>query len=160
MTNMCGPHVMRTLRRCAVLHGGRNQDQREASIKGFRDDTYNILIATDVAGRGIDVPDVALVINYDMPKASTRSHGFGCIRVHWMQTAQCPPHVTCVVLAGVCHQDLPRCAWCQYAFIQAFFSCLKCLLLMLMLMLVLFTITPQNDLCIQASCCGCARAGY
>jgi hypothetical protein len=50
-----------------VLHGGRSQDQRELAIKGFRDDTYNILIATDVAGRGIDVPDVALVINYDMP---------------------------------------------------------------------------------------------
>ena len=50
-----------------MLHGGKSQDQREASIKGFREDSYNILIATDVAGRGIDVPDVALVINYDMP---------------------------------------------------------------------------------------------
>jgi ATP-dependent RNA helicase DDX23/PRP28 len=39
----------------------------QVSIKGFKDDTYNVLIATDVAGRGIDVPDVALVINYDMP---------------------------------------------------------------------------------------------
>ena len=54
--------------RCTVLHGGKTQDQRELSIKGFREDTYNILIATDVAGRGIDVPDVAVVINYDMPK--------------------------------------------------------------------------------------------
>ncbi len=44
-----------------MLHGGKQQDQREVSIKGFRDDTFNILIATDVAGRGIDVPDVALV---------------------------------------------------------------------------------------------------
>ncbi|WIA22903.1 hypothetical protein OEZ86_009840 [Tetradesmus obliquus] len=56
---------------CTVLHGGRTQDQREdqreISIKGFKEDTYNVLIATDVAGRGIDVPDVALVINYDMP---------------------------------------------------------------------------------------------
>lgn len=52
---------------CTVLHGGKTQDQRESSIKGFRDDTFNILIATDVAGRGIDVADVALVINYDMP---------------------------------------------------------------------------------------------
>lgn len=52
---------------CTVLHGGKTQEQRESSIKGFKDDTYNILIATDVAGRGIDVPDVALVINYDMP---------------------------------------------------------------------------------------------
>jgi ATP-dependent RNA helicase DDX23/PRP28 len=55
--------------RCTVLHGGKTQDQREAGIKGFRDDTYNILIATDVAGRGIDVPDVNLVINYDMPNS-------------------------------------------------------------------------------------------
>ena len=43
------------------------QDQREASLLGFREEKYNVLVATDVAGRGIDVPDVALVINYDMP---------------------------------------------------------------------------------------------
>lgn len=53
--------------RCAVLHGGKDQNQREASLAGFREEKYNVLIATDVAGRGIDVPDVALVINYDMP---------------------------------------------------------------------------------------------
>lgn len=52
---------------CCVLHGGRTQDQREAGIKGFKEGDYNVLIATDVAGRGIDVPDVALVVNYDMP---------------------------------------------------------------------------------------------
>lgn len=40
---------------------------QQVSIKGFKEDVYNVLIATDVAGRGIDVPDVALVINYDMP---------------------------------------------------------------------------------------------
>ena len=43
------------------------QDQREAGLAGFRADAYNVLVATDVAGRGIDVPDVAAVINYDMP---------------------------------------------------------------------------------------------
>jgi hypothetical protein len=43
------------------------QDQREASLLGFREEKYNVLVATDVAGRGIDVPDVAMVINYDMP---------------------------------------------------------------------------------------------
>eukprot|EP00983_Pelagomonas_calceolata_P068689 1150034-Pelagomonas_calceolata.AAC.5 len=52
---------------CTVLHGGKQQDQREVSIKGFRDDTFNILIATDVAGRGIDVPDVALVSSSRLP---------------------------------------------------------------------------------------------
>ena len=45
------------------------QDQREASLAGFREEKFNVLVATDVAGRGIDVPDVALVINYDMPNA-------------------------------------------------------------------------------------------
>jgi hypothetical protein len=39
----------------------------QVSIKGFKDGEFNVLIATDVAGRGIDVPDVALVVNYDMP---------------------------------------------------------------------------------------------
>ncbi|RMZ56486.1 hypothetical protein APUTEX25_001333 [Auxenochlorella protothecoides] len=53
--------------RCTLLHGGKTQDQREESIKGFREDKYNVLVATDVAGRGIDVPNVALVVNYDMP---------------------------------------------------------------------------------------------
>ncbi|EIE24677.1 P-loop containing nucleoside triphosphate hydrolase protein [Coccomyxa subellipsoidea C-169] len=52
---------------CTVLHGGKTQDQREAGLAGFREDKYNVLVATDVAGRGIDVPDVAAVINYDMP---------------------------------------------------------------------------------------------
>lgn len=36
-------------------------------MQGFRESKYNVLVATDVAGRGIDVPDVAAVINYDMP---------------------------------------------------------------------------------------------
>ncbi|KAF6265401.1 pre-mRNA-splicing ATP-dependent RNA helicase [Scenedesmus sp. NREL 46B-D3] len=60
-------HLEETGYHCTVLHGGRTQEQREVSIKGFKEDTFNVLIATDVAGRGIDVPDVALVINYDMP---------------------------------------------------------------------------------------------
>jgi len=50
-----------------VLHGGKTQDQREASLKGFKDGTYKVLVATDVAGRGIDIPDVAHVLNYAMP---------------------------------------------------------------------------------------------
>lgn len=36
-------------------------------MAGFREEKFNVLVATDVAGRGIDVPDVAAVINYDMP---------------------------------------------------------------------------------------------
>lgn len=50
-----------------TLHGGKSQEQREISLEGFRSKRYTVLVATDVAGRGIDIPDVAHVINYDMP---------------------------------------------------------------------------------------------
>ena len=51
----------------ALIHGGKSQEQREESIKGFRTGDYDIMVATDVAGRGIDVKGVGMVINYDMP---------------------------------------------------------------------------------------------
>jgi len=50
------------------LHSGRSQDQREAAMEGFKNGQYDILIATDVAGRGIDVKGVTHVINFDSPK--------------------------------------------------------------------------------------------
>ena len=50
-----------------TLHGGKAQDQREAALEGFKTHRFNVLVATDVAGRGIDINDVALVVNYDMP---------------------------------------------------------------------------------------------
>ncbi|MBA0628703.1 hypothetical protein Godav_023379 [Gossypium davidsonii] len=49
-----------------TLQGGRSQEQREISLDGFRAKRFNVLVATDVAGRGIDIPDVANAINYDM----------------------------------------------------------------------------------------------
>lgn len=52
--------------RVTTLHGGKTQEQREVSLDGFRNKRFNCLVATDVAGRGIDIPDVAHVINYDM----------------------------------------------------------------------------------------------
>ncbi|CAH2059545.1 unnamed protein product [Thlaspi arvense] len=54
--------------RVTTLHGGKSQEQREISLEGFRAKRYTVLVATDVVGRGIDIPDVAHVINYDMPK--------------------------------------------------------------------------------------------
>ncbi|XP_016685450.2 DEAD-box ATP-dependent RNA helicase 21 [Gossypium hirsutum] len=52
-----------------TLHGGRSQEQKEISLDGFRAKRFNVLVATDVAGREIDIPDVANVINYDMPNS-------------------------------------------------------------------------------------------
>jgi ATP-dependent RNA helicase DDX23/PRP28 len=52
--------------RVTLLHGGRNQHQRERALKDFRDGRSTILVATDVAGRGLDIPNVRHVINYDM----------------------------------------------------------------------------------------------
>lgn len=51
---------------CTTLHSGKNQEQREASLQSLRDGEVSILVATDLAGRGIDVPDVSLVVNYHM----------------------------------------------------------------------------------------------
>ena len=51
----------------ASIHGNKSQNQRDRAIKGFRDGSINVLVATDVAARGIDIPGVAYVINYDLP---------------------------------------------------------------------------------------------
>jgi ATP-dependent RNA helicase RhlE len=53
-----------------VIHGDRSQSQRTAALKGFASGKHRILVATDVAARGIDVKDIAHVINYDLPNAS------------------------------------------------------------------------------------------
>ncbi|KAJ3405836.1 DEAD (Asp-Glu-Ala-Asp) box polypeptide 23 [Chytridiales sp. JEL 0842] len=52
-----------------TLHGGKSQDQREASLAALKTGAKEVLIATDVAGRGIDVKHVSLVVNYDMAKS-------------------------------------------------------------------------------------------
>lgn len=51
----------------ASIHGNKSQGQRDRAIKAFRDGTITILVATDVAARGIDIPGVAYVINYELP---------------------------------------------------------------------------------------------
>lgn len=50
------------------LHGDLNQNQREKVMKKFRSGSTSLLVATDVAGRGIDVSDVEAVFNYDLPR--------------------------------------------------------------------------------------------
>ena len=52
----------------AMIHGDRSQSQRNAALSGFQQGRFNILVATDVAARGLHIDDVAHVINYDLPK--------------------------------------------------------------------------------------------
>jgi superfamily II DNA/RNA helicase len=49
------------------LRGNLSQSQRQAAIRGFRNGSYRVLVATDIAARGIDVSRISHVINYDMP---------------------------------------------------------------------------------------------
>ena len=49
------------------LHGNLTQQKRQKALEGFRDGRYDIMVATDIAARGIDVASVSHVINYDMP---------------------------------------------------------------------------------------------
>jgi len=53
--------------RVSALQGNMSQNQRQQAINGFRNGNYDILVATDIAARGIDVSEISHVINYDMP---------------------------------------------------------------------------------------------
>jgi ATP-dependent RNA helicase RhlE len=52
----------------AVLHSNRTQREREQALRGFREGRYEVLVATDIAARGLDIADVSHVINYDVPQ--------------------------------------------------------------------------------------------
>nr|GMC84012.1 DEAD-box ATP-dependent RNA helicase 53-like [Ipomoea batatas] len=56
--------------KCEALHGDISQNQRERTLSGFREGHFNVLVATDVAARGLDVPNVDLVIHYELPNSS------------------------------------------------------------------------------------------
>ena len=55
--------------RIAVIHGDRTQAQRIAALDGFRRGKYEVLVATDIAARGLDVEGITHVINFDVPGA-------------------------------------------------------------------------------------------
>jgi len=52
----------------AMIHGDRTQSQRNAALSGFQEGRHQVLVATDIASRGLHCDDVAHVINYDLPK--------------------------------------------------------------------------------------------
>jgi len=52
----------------ASLHGGKHQDQRDKALKGFREGTTRVLVATNVAARGLDIRGIRHVVNFDVPE--------------------------------------------------------------------------------------------
>ena len=54
--------------RSSAIHGDRSQNQRNQSLRGFQEGYYRVLVATDVAARGIHVDGIAHVVNYDLPQ--------------------------------------------------------------------------------------------
>ena len=63
---------------CAAIHGDRNQNQRQRALKDFKEGEIRILVATDIAARGIDISKLRYVINYDIPnEAETYVHRIG-----------------------------------------------------------------------------------
>jgi ATP-dependent RNA helicase RhlE len=59
--------VDRAGHKVARIHADRSQGQRRAALDGFKDGTYRVLVATDIAARGIDVAEIGHVINFDLP---------------------------------------------------------------------------------------------
>ncbi len=59
--------IKRTKYKVTSLHGDRTQGQRRAALNGFKQGRYQIMVATDIAARGLDIDGISHVINYDMP---------------------------------------------------------------------------------------------
>jgi ATP-dependent RNA helicase RhlE len=60
--------LKRARHKAAVIHSDRSQKERQQALEGFKDRYYEVLVATDVAARGLDIADVSHVINYDVPE--------------------------------------------------------------------------------------------
>jgi ATP-dependent RNA helicase RhlE len=60
--------LKRNNHRAAAIHSDRSQKERESALAGFKEGKYEVLVATDIAARGLDIADVTHVINYDVPQ--------------------------------------------------------------------------------------------
>ncbi len=59
---------LRFNRSCADYHGGKSQDNRQNIIQNFRNGKFDVLVATDLGGRGLDIKGISAAISYDAPK--------------------------------------------------------------------------------------------
>jgi ATP-dependent RNA helicase RhlE len=56
--------------KCTALHADRSQDQRRIAVEGFKGGKYKVLVATDIAARGLDIDAIHTVINYEVPDSA------------------------------------------------------------------------------------------
>ncbi len=66
-TQRLAQQIQRSGYKVTSLHSDRSQSQRQAALHGFKNGTFQIMVATDIAARGLDVDSISHVINYDMP---------------------------------------------------------------------------------------------
>lgn len=67
-TERVGRALKGSKHKTAIIHGDLPQQQRQRALDGFRNGKYKILVATDVAARGLDIDDISHVVNYDIPE--------------------------------------------------------------------------------------------
>lgn len=60
-----------------IFHGGMEQEERERALLKFRNGTYHLLITTDLAARGLDIPEIACVVHYQLPNEESFTHRNG-----------------------------------------------------------------------------------
>ncbi len=65
--NRLADHLVKAGVRAERIHGNRSQPQRTAALEGFKNGTFPVLVATDIAARGIDVDELGHVVNFDVP---------------------------------------------------------------------------------------------
>lgn len=86
----------------AAIHGNKSQSQRERALAAFRTNDISVLVATDIAARGIDVDDVSLVVNYELPNVpESYVHRIG-------RTARAGRSGQAISLCDMAEQDLLR----------------------------------------------------
>jgi len=69
MTDFLGSYLCQNEIKSTTIHGDRLQEEREEALRQFTRGNMPVLVATDCAARGLDIPDVAHVVNYDLPKS-------------------------------------------------------------------------------------------